>query len=91
MVERLAARPRRLNEDPEIVAGLALADEFGKPLRPQARFGGVFVAALGRNNLASGIAAHRSGPRVYLFGNSSAIGTIDGELPFGTITRAFGS
>jgi hypothetical protein len=26
-----------------------------------------------------------------LFGNSSAIGTIDGELPFGTITRAFGS
>jgi hypothetical protein len=26
-----------------------------------------------------------------LFGNSSAIGTIDGDGPFGTITRAFGS
>ena len=91
MIERFAAPPRRLDEHRKVGAGLALADELGQPLRPQTRFGCIFVAALGRDQFAFGIAAHRSGPRVYLFGNNSAIGTIDGDAPFGTITRAFGS
>ena len=42
----------------------------------------------GVTSLRPACCAHRSGPRVYLFGNSSAIGTTAGDLPFGTITRA---
>jgi len=34
MIERFAARPRRLDEDGKIGASLALSDELGKPLRP---------------------------------------------------------
>ena len=75
----------------EIVARLLLADEFREPLRAQRRLRRVFVAALARHQLASGARAHRSGPRLYLFGSKSPIGTTAGDLPFGTITRAFGS
>ncbi len=75
----------------EILARLLLADELGEPLRAQRRFGGVFLAALGRHQLAVRDCAHRSGPRLYLLGSNSPIGTTAGDLPFGTITRAFGS
>ena len=91
VIERVAPRPRRFDEHGEIGADLALADELGKPLRAQACLRRVFVAALGRYQLASGFAVHRCGPRVYLFGSNSAIGTTFGDLPSGTITRAFGS
>ena len=91
MIERLAPRARRLDEHAEIPARLLLTDEFRKPLRAQRRLGRIFVAALRRNELASGDGAHPSAPRLYLFGKSSPIGTTAGDLPFGTITRAFGS
>ena len=75
----------------EIFARLLLADEFREPLRAQRCLRRVFVAALRRHELASGDSAHPSDPRLYLFGKSSPIGTTAGDLPFGTITRAFGS
>ena len=90
-VEGFAARPCGLNENGEIGASLLLADEFFQPLRPQARFRGVLVAALGAHQFPFGVSVHRSCPRVYLFGSNCAIATTDGDLPFGTITRAFGS
>ena len=91
VIERLAPSPRRLDEHPEILARLLLADELGKPLRTQRRFRRIFLAALGRHQFASGARCHRCGPRLYLLGRSSPIGTTAGEAPFGTITRAFGS
>ena len=52
MVERFAARPRRLDEDLEIGARLRLADEIGERLRAQRRFGRIFVAAFGGDEAA---------------------------------------
>ena len=75
----------------EILARLLLADELGEPLRPQRAFGGVFLAALGRHQFTFRAQAHRSGPRLYLLGSNSAIGTTAAARPFGTMTRAFGS
>ena len=46
MVERLFARPRRLDEDREIFARLLLADEFGQHLGPQRGFERVLLGAL---------------------------------------------
>ena len=88
VVERFLARARRRDEHAEIGARLALADELVEALRAQRRFRCVLVAALGRHQLASGVAAHRSGPRLYLLGRSSPIGTTAAEARFGTITRA---
>jgi hypothetical protein len=34
MIERFAARPRRLDKDCEIGASLTLSDELGEPLWP---------------------------------------------------------
>ncbi len=45
MVQRFAAGAGGLDEDGEVFAGGALADEFRKRLRPERGFGGVFVAA----------------------------------------------
>jgi len=47
MVQRLAAFSRRLNEDVEVTFGLALADIFAQPPRPQAQFELLFVVARG--------------------------------------------
>ena len=85
--------PRRFDEDRKILARLFLTDEVGEPLRPQACLRGVVLAALRRHQLAASAAdvtprAHRSGPRLYLLGRRSPIGTTLGVLPFGTITRA---
>src|SRR5579863_1167623 len=91
MIERLAAAARRLDEYAEVFACLLLADKFGQPLRAQTCFSRVFVAPLRRHQLVSGVCAHPSDPRLYLFGNKSPIGTTAGDLPFGTITRARGS
>ena len=41
MVQRLAARLGSLDEDPEVLLGLRLADEFFQPLRTQMRVDGV--------------------------------------------------
>src|SRR5579862_3444030 len=95
VIERFTPPARRFDEYAEIFSRLFLADEFRKALRPQRAFGGVLVAPLRRHQLVVRARfrarAHRSGPRLYLLGNSSAIGTIVGFLPLGTITRAFGS
>ncbi len=79
MIERLAPRLGRRDEHAEILARLLLADEFAQSLRAQARLGHVFIAALRRHQFARH-ARHRSGPRVYLFGNRSAIGTTAARL-----------
>src|SRR5262249_25538389 len=89
VIERFLARPRGLDEHRKILARLFLADEFGKLLRPQRGLRRVLVAAIGTHKLASGARRHVSGPRRYLFGNRSLIATTPGDLPFGTITRAF--
>ena len=80
MIERLVARPRRLDEHREVFPRLLLADEFRKLLRAQRRFRGVFIAALRGHELASGGAVHPSSPRLYLFGNSALIGTAAGDF-----------
>ena len=49
MVQRLAARLGRLDEDAQVLLGLGLADEFLQPLRPQMRVDGIF-----RDLLAAG-------------------------------------
>src|SRR4029078_13644552 len=85
------ARARRRKEHPEIGARLALADELVESLRAQRRFRRVLLAALRRYQLSCGTAGHRSGPRLYLLGRSSPIGTTVAEVRFGTITRASGS
>jgi len=90
MIERLAPRLGRRDEHAEIFARLLLTDELGQPLWAQTRLGHVLVAALGCDQFARD-ARHRSGPRVYLFGNRSAIGTTAAPLPLGTITRALRS
>src|SRR5262249_44178219 len=46
VVERLAARPRRLNEDPQVLARLALAHELVEGERPERCFG-LVLASLG--------------------------------------------
>ena len=91
LVERFFPRPRRLDEHGEIFACLLLADESAEPLRPQRGLGQILVAPLGRNQLAFRRRAHRSGPRLYLLGSSSPIGTALGVRPFGTMTRALRS
>ena len=42
MIQRLAARLGRLDEDAQVLLGLGLADEFLQPLRPQMRVDGIF-------------------------------------------------
>ena len=76
----------------EILARLLLADEFGEPLRAQRGLRRVFLAPFGRDEACVSVAgSHRSGPRLYLFGNKSPIGTAAAARPFGTMTRALGS
>src|SRR5882672_10138767 len=57
VIERLAPRARRLDEDAEVLARLLLADELAQPLRAQRGFGDVLVAALGADQ-AAGRRAH---------------------------------
>ena len=48
----------------------------------------VLLAPLGRHQFRFRAQAHRSGPRLYLLGNNSPIGTAAAARPFGTMTRA---
>ena len=91
VIERLAPRPRRLDEDAEILPRLFLTDELGQPLRAQRRFRRIVLAALGRHQFAAGARRHRCGPRLYLLGRSSPICTTAGDFPLGTMTRALRS
>ena len=50
MIERLAARFGRFDEDGEILAGLLLAGEFGEPFGAQRGFQFVLLGALGRED-----------------------------------------
>jgi hypothetical protein len=50
MVQRLAALPRRLDEDREILARLRLPDELRQQLRAQRGVADVVAAALGRHD-----------------------------------------
>ena len=95
VVERLVARPRRLDEDREIGARLLLADELGKPLRAQRALGRVLVAALGRSTRRRGVVlTAQSAPFVRGYICSAATrrsATISGPSAPGTITRALRS
>src|SRR5262245_50065425 len=62
MVERLAARARRFDEDGKIVACLGLADEFGEALRSERRFQVVVLAAFGRDEAIGGLVRVLLGP-----------------------------
>ena len=55
VVERLAARLRRLDEDREIVARLRLTDEFGETLGTQRGFEIVVLAPFGRDKTVGGL------------------------------------
>src|SRR5216683_961376 len=61
MVERLAAALRRLDKDAQIVAQLALADEFVERERPDRGFRRVFCLRFGGDHPRRGL-AHRMAP-----------------------------
>src|SRR4029077_5185995 len=61
MVERLAAALRRLDEDAQIVAQLALADEFVEGERPDRGFGRVLFILVRGDHPRRGL-AHRTAP-----------------------------
>ena len=50
MIQRLAARLRRLERDGELLLGLGLPDELGQPLGPQLQLDGVIIIDVPRRN-----------------------------------------
>ncbi len=54
MIQRIAARPRGLDEDAEILPHRLLADEIRQALGPDRGFGGVFAGGGGADHAAFG-------------------------------------